>query len=206
MGIRSLLWACPLCGEDRALEDGDGRKEAVCRACGTAFARVRGADIEARRKDGSTEVRTAADWLERLPSPGAILGQGGGDGPVRTAEARIAEVVGEEVVRVGGDYLNRVEVWGEESPGTVELWPDRLVIGRQDEDPVVWPLETLTAVQTSSKTLQLKARSAPLTSFRFVHDASLLWERLLHAALRDFYGRTGRGEIVEFQPRITAAR
>lgn len=201
MGIPSLLWACPLCGEDRGLEEVGG--ETVCRACGARYRRVQGANIRVERPDAGSEVHTPAEWLDRLPTPEEILQASGEGQPVRTAAAGVAEVTGEEVVRVAGEYLNRVEVWGEERPGSVELWPDRLVVTLEDDASSVWPLDSLTAVQTSSRTLQLKRRHHPLTSFRFLHDASFLWERLLHAALRDLYGRTGRGEIAEFQPRIT---
>lgn len=123
----------------------------------------------------------------------------------------IQPVTGEATIvgRIG--FLNRIEVFGEKTRGILTLLADGLIVGvdgvqeGQEEDREDWwGLETLTAVQTSSKSLQLKRRDAPLVSFRFLDDSLFLWEQLLRAALRDFYARTGRGEILEFQPRIVA--
>lgn len=109
--------------------------------------------------------------------------------------------------RVFGEhgYLNRVEVWGEPTAGRLELWAGRLVWSPDQGDSEAWPLDSLTAVQASSRAIQLNRARAPLVEVRFDDDSIFLWERLLHAALREFYGRTGRGEIVEFQPRIVTA-
>ncbi|NIP82507.1 MAG: hypothetical protein GWM90_26110 [Gemmatimonadetes bacterium] len=203
MAIPDLLWACPECGEDGGLQPGG--KDARCRACGTRFQRERGAAIRAVRPDGTSEIRSPAEWLDRLPHPRDIVGKGRSDAPIRAAKVDISEVTGHEAVHGETGYLNRIELWGEESPGTLALWRDRLVVAPEDHSPDDWPLETLTAVQTSSSSLQLKRSGAPLVSFRFHADSSFFWERLVRAALRDFYGRTGRGEIVEFQPRIVTA-
>ncbi len=198
MPLSNLLWACPLCGEDRALLEGDS-----CRKCGTAFRRGAHATIVAHQPNGTEQVGSAAEWLARLPDPASLLASD----PIRAARAEIREVVRDDVVTGDAGYLNRVEVLGDPVPGSLRLTADRLIVEREGGDrpgSEDWPLETLTAVQTSSRSLQLKRRDAPLTSFRFRDDALYLWERVLRAALRDFYGRTGRGEIQEFQPRIVA--
>lgn len=112
-------------------------------------------------------------------------------------------VDGETVHGENGGYLNRFEIWGEPSPGRLEVWPERLILTLEGPGGAeVWPLESLTAVQASSHTLQLNRRGVPLASFAFLDDSIFLWEELLHAVLRAFYTRTGRGRIVEFQPRI----
>lgn len=200
MTIPSLLWACPVCGTDRGLEP--GRRGALCRECGARFRRDRGASLRADRADGGTQVRSAAEWLERLPEPRSLIRDAGGGKPIRSSRVEVSEVTGEEVVRANEAYLNRIERWGEPWPGRLEMWPDRLVLARDGGQRSAWPLDAITAVQTSSSDLQLNRRDGPLTSFRFADDSSYLWERLLHALLRDFYGRTGRGVITEFQPRI----
>jgi hypothetical protein len=200
MSIPSLLWACPACGTDRGLEASRGG--AMCRACGTRFRRDRGASLRAVHVDGRTETRSAADWLDLLPEPRTVIREAGQGQPVRSSRVLISEVTGEVAVRADGAYLNRIERWGEPWPGRLEMWHDRLVVARDAGLRSAWPLDTLTAVQTSSKDLQLNRQDGPLTSFRFTDDSSYFWERLLHALLRDFYGRTGRGEIAEFQPRI----
>lgn len=211
MPISDLLWGCPACGKDRGLT-GD---PPVCGACETRFLTGPNATIRAVASDGSETVRSAPEWLERLPDPASLLH----DDPIRTARASIRTAIDEKKVFGAAGYLNRVEVLGEEVDGILRLERDRLVLTPEGKEqalqeaqgpaepgepgePEVWPLETITAVQTSSKSLQVKRRHRPLVSFRFKDDAVFLWERLLRAALRDFYGRTGRGEIREFQPRI----
>jgi hypothetical protein len=195
MGIRDLLWACPVCGRDRGI--GEGGK---C-VCGVAFSRGAGARIEARHPDGQIEAREAADWADRLPDVAGLLQAGEGE-VIRVARVRIRSVTGSELVRTRrGRYLNHIETFGAERLGTIELDRDAVTI-RTEGPPDVWPFQALTAVQASSSTLQLKARDRPLVSLRFLDDSIFLWENLLTEALRFFYRRTGRGEIVEFQPRI----
>ncbi|MGK7312575.1 MAG: hypothetical protein ACN0LA_10105 [Candidatus Longimicrobiales bacterium M2_2A_002] len=205
MAISDLLWACPECGEDRGLTpDGSAYR---CRACDTFYRRDEGASIRARRSDGTAVVRTPAEWLDRLPDPETLVQNRDSDvTPVRRAAVDVARVVDSDTVHGrGGGYLNRIEIWGDESPAELALFPDYLELAPGDGEPERWPLESVTAVQASSSDLQINRTGAPLASFHFRDDSSFLWEELLHAALRDFYGRTGRGEVVEFQPRITTA-
>jgi hypothetical protein len=191
MPLYDLLWACPVCGEDRGLIQDDE----TCTGCATRFLRGAGASIRAVNPDGSVETRSPAEWLDRLPAPAALLQHD----PVRVAHVLIQPVTGDVNVSDKTGFLNRIEVFGDERPGEVQLEADGLRVAGE-----WWGLETLTAVQTSSKSLQIKRSGQPLVSFRFRDDSVFLWEQLLRAALRDFYGRTGRGEIREFQPRIVA--
>lgn len=199
MAISDLLWACPACGEDRALT----RAHAVCSACGTRFLRGLRGTIRAVSPDGGEISRSATQWVQELPHPAALLE----NDPIRTARVRVRTVTGGAKVFGEAGYLNRVEVFGPDAPGRIRLHSDRLIVERQtgsegSEGPETWPLETLSAVQASSNSLQLKRKGAPLVAFRFEDDAIYLWEHLLRAALRELYRRTGRGEIREFQPRI----
>ena len=209
MAIADLLWACPACGTDRGISPDDG----VCMACGTRFDRGRKATIRATRPDGTTEVGSAAEWLRRLPDPSSLLEHE----PIRTAHVLIRSATGERRVFGESGYLNRAEIFGKGAPGRLRLEIDRLMVTREPAasgqagngaayGEEVWPLEQLTAVQASSSSLQLKRRDHPLEAFRFLDDAVYLWEQLLRAALRDFYRRTGRGDIVEFQPRVAVRR
>ena len=200
MGLADLLWACPECGADRGL-NAQGRAY-VCRSCATRFRRGRGADIRAERPDGTVVVRSPAEWTALLPDPAGVLREGGAETPLRAARVTWQEVTGFDTVRDRDGYLNRVELWGDERPGRLELWPDALVHVPEGEGPTHSPLDSVIAVQASSSSLQVNRREQPLVSFRFEDDSILLWEELLRAALRDFFRRTGRGEIVEFQPRI----
>ena len=197
MALSDLLWACPRCGTDRGLDP-----EGVCQSCGTRYSRGAGAEIVAATPDGSDVVRSAADWADRLPDPATLLVEQE-DTPVRRAGVSIRRVQAEERVSDASGYLNRIEIFGEPRDGSLTLFRNHIVVQEEGEgEPEEWPLEELTAVQASSSTLQLKRQRTPLVSFRFHDDSVFLWESLLHAALRDFYGRTGRGKILEFQPRI----
>lgn len=204
MGLPDLLWACPECGEDRGLSP--DRPGFTCRACGTRFRRDRGASIRAQRPDGSHVIRRPREWLQRLPDPAVLLQRGKDeDRPLRSARVVARWVTGTDAVDDRDGYLNRIEVWGDGEPGTLEIWTDSLVFAPEGEEPARWPLESIVAVQASSNSLQINRSDAPLVGFRFTDDSIRLWEELLRTALRDFYGRTGRGEILEFQPRIVTA-
>jgi hypothetical protein len=193
VAISDLLWACPECGKVGGVGAGGG-----CR-CGASFRRGRGASIEATLPDGRVVVLQPDEWVDRLPDPATLLERAP---TIRQARVTAREATGSAPLRSGGRYLNQVEQYGPKIQATLSLRPDRVEYHPEGEDPRVWPLEELTAVQTSSSTLQLRARHQPLLSVRFLDDSLFLWESLLHAALRDFYRRTGRGEIAEFQPRI----
>jgi hypothetical protein len=206
VAIRDLLWACPECrriGGIRTGRDGDR-----CIGCGTRFRRVRAAVIEAARTDGSREALPAAVWAERLSAIDldAIVkgaGEAASDFDLRErVRARFA--VGETPVRHAGRYMNRIERFGPDQHGTLELADGALVFRRDDGSDVAWPFDRITAIQPSSSTLQIKGKGMPLASFRFPDGSARLWEELLCAALRRHYREAGRGEIVEFQPRIVS--
>jgi hypothetical protein len=197
LALTDLLWACPQCGTLGAIDD-EGR----CR-CQVRFRRTDGAMIEASYPDGRTEVRTAAAWVDELPDPATLLRVGEGE-TVRRADVVFQEVTGTQDIHSGGRFLNRIEQFGAARNGFLELRRGAFRYGESDAEPVVLPMEALTAVQASSSTLQLKARHRPLVSFRFPDDSVFLWELLTQTALSDFYRRSGRGRIVEFQPRIVA--
>jgi hypothetical protein len=204
MALPDILWACPECERTGSI-DPDGR----C-PCGVRFTRGQGSTIRATHPDGRVLELPASEWLDRLPAPATLLGAGEGGSrgsgrdarPVRQARVRTRKATGEVTVRARGRFLNRIERYGTERHGTLTLTRDALLIATEGTDPETWGLERLAAIQASSRALQIRPRGQPLVSFEFVNDSIYLWESLLHAALRDFYGRTGRGEIVEFQPRI----
>ena len=199
MPLPDLLWACPVCARDRGLEE-VGR-EYACAECGTAFRRVRGARIEARMPDGRRETRSPADWVDRLPGVDRLLEAGEGSGAaetIRTARVTARRMTGYQSVRARGRFLNRVEQLGPGFEASLHLTGDALYLSETR-----WDLEELTAVQTSSSSLQVNSRSVPLHDFRFHDDSIYLWEVLLRRAVRTCYQARGRGSIVEFQPRIT---
>ncbi|HEY8469302.1 MAG TPA: hypothetical protein VIL18_06660 [Longimicrobiales bacterium] len=203
MAIRDLFWACPLCGAEESLRPAD-RGEA-CRACGATFRRGRGAEIEAVPPGGAPIVRHAAEWVRRLP-PVRLPDDGEGEGEetlYRRAPVEARFATGYAPVRRGHLFLGRVEQFGTARAGTLELTSHALAFAPESGAPCRWPLEEIGAVQPSSGVLQIRPRREPVVTFRFVEGSVRLWQELIEAALRRFYRRTGRGEIIEFQPRIS---
>jgi len=100
-----------------------------------------------------------------------------------------------------GEYLGAIERMGERQSGTLTLTTRSLEFSG-DTGTITWLLDELTAVQPSSSSLQIKARGRPVVSVRFPSDSPRLWEILLTNGLRELYRSSGRGEILEFQPRI----
>lgn len=196
MAIADLLWTCPVCGLDRGLR---GPDEGTCAGCRTRFDRVRGARIRARLPGGPERVRTAAEWVDELPDPASLLEPGD---PIRSATVRARLVERYEAVREGGRYLNRIEVFGPEGGGTLVLSRESLRYRPGEGTPLAWDFADLAAVQASSRTLQIRGRPHPLASFAFQDDSSFLWEQLLALVVGEHCRRTGRGEVVELQPRI----
>lgn len=145
------------------------------------------------------------EWADRLPSIeeyAARLQPAGADGALQRARVRVRTATGENVVRLGSVYLNRIERFGPPREGMLALLADRLRFDPDGGEAEEWTFDELTAVQPSSSTLQVKARRRPVVSFRFPEDSARFWEEILCAALRRHYRGAGRGEIVEFQPRI----
>lgn len=163
--------------------------------------------------DGRRESRSPAEWVDRLPPIDTLLGAAGDEHQpdvLRVAPVTARRLTGYRNARAGGRFLNRVEELGPAFEATLRLERDALSISPEsgpagDEGAMRLDLEALTAVQTSSRSLQVNSRSAPLHDFRF-HDESLyLWENLLREALQVWYRARGRGRIAEFQPRIAVA-
>lgn len=107
-------------------------------------------------------------------------------------------------LKEGRRLLGFVERFGEKIPGTVSLdaqairfAPDAGGGGR------VWPLLDVTAVQPASSALQLKVAGQHVVTLRFIDSSVRLWEQRIQEGLRRAYRAAGRGEIVEFQPRVS---
>ena len=187
--IRDLLWACVICGEEEALRV-DNRIE-TCSACGAKYRRTRGAHIAIEVQGRGVETRTAAEWSSQLPP---VTPTGKAECLVRAAESDLT-------VRGYGEYLGRVEKFGNFHFGEIELSESSLKFtAREGDHNFEWPLEDITAVQPSSTALQVKVRKRRVVSIKFVNSSSRLWEERLQVALRKHY--SGR-EVIDFQPRIS---
>jgi hypothetical protein len=206
MAIRDLLWACPLCRREDGLRP-HGKDEEVCTGCGARFRRGQRADIEVTHPGGEVEVHSASAWACRLPPEPSPLEPAGAAQPgqarvLRRARAEVRVAVGEDAVHRGREFVGAAERFGPPAAGELTLTSDALVFRPDSGDERRWPLEELTAIQPSSGTLQLKVRRQPLLALRFPDGSTRLWEESLGSALRAWYRGAGRGEIVEFQPRI----
>jgi hypothetical protein len=200
MAIRDLLWACPLCAAQAALHP-RRRGAEQCASCGASFRRGPGADIIAETAGGSVR-QSGPEWLRRLP-PIIGLGEGeGGEGHSRATRVEIRRAIGLEAVHAGGRYLGAIERLGPSGLGRLELTADTLSLAPAAGQPQAWSLAAVCAVQPSSSTLQLKLREEPVISLRFLDESVRFWEELLQRTLAAYHRRGGKGEILEFQPRI----
>ena len=186
--IRDLLWGCVVCGALESLREVD--RIETCERCGATYQRAQGAQIAVEVDGRGIETRSAAEWSAQLPP---VTPTGTAECLARTAESNL-EVSGY------GEYLGRVERFGNFKFGQVELTREALIFRARDgEGSFEWPLADLTAVQPSSTSLQIKAKRRPVVSFKFVYSSSRLWEERIQLALRQYYSTR---EIIEFQPRI----
>jgi len=100
-----------------------------------------------------------------------------------------------------GELVGFAEKLGEARRGSLVLEEETLAF-HSPEVLREWPLMELRAVQTSSSALQISPVGGGLVQFRFLADSPKRWEDLLRHALKAAYKKRGRGEILEFQPRI----
>lgn len=196
MAIRDLLWACPLCGAVSGLRRVDGRER--CRACGTEYRRGAGSRIVAFPVGRPRLDRSSVEWLAGLP-PIEPFPDGGASRETRVS-ARFAGV--DVRVRWRGELLGFREALGEPVAGVLRLTPDRLEFQALGGELHGWSLGEITGVQPSSSTVQVKPRHEGVVGFRFTDESPRLWEELLGESLRRWYRRAGRGEVIEFQPRV----
>lgn len=205
MPLKHLLYRCPSCGHDPT----EGVKDvAECRACGTSYRRGR-ADpgrILVAPTDGSEprEVApgTLVDAIEAHGGPRTAARAP--DGSIRyeaDVEASRSEEA-ERPLRHRGQLLGFVERLGDGWKGRLVATGDALSLLRDGEPVNHWNLLDLGAIQASSSALQISTRENRVFQFRFAGDSPRRWEDLLRWLVAEAYRREGRGEVVEFQPRI----
>jgi hypothetical protein len=170
-------------------------------------------------------TKAAAEWADALPTDPLAAGSpssssrasdtagtgtaatDGSQGGVLRRDAVLARfAVGEEAIRLGHEYLGRMERLGEPVRGTLRLTDTVLELRLEDGDTRSWALDDMSALQASSGTVQIRPRGEPIVSFEFPDSSARLWEESIAAALRHRWALMGRGEIVEFQPRIVGPR
>ncbi len=210
MAIRDLLWTCPLCGAVDALAPA-GKTER-CRSCGALFRRGRRALIEVTRPDGTIETRAAAEWAAMLPAAppgpgggGEVAGESGAGHALGATRVLARFALGDEAIRRGGVFQGFMERLGPERAGTLALTEAALELKLDDGEARRWALDELSALQASSTSIQIRPRGEPIVSFAFPESSARLWDESIAGAVRLRWRSLGRGEIVEFQPRIVTA-
>lgn len=197
MAIRDLLWVCPLCHTTGGLRP--VRRADRCANCATLFRRGKGAEIVAVQPSGAVTRLPAREWLERIPPVDPA------DQPTELGPERVflRTVVRMEPVHQNTELIGWFERFGPKRPGTLHLLTDRLRFDGEG-GAVEWPLDRLTAVQPTSSALQIKARNTQVAAFRFIDGSLRLWDTGIQEAVRRTWRNAGRGEILEFLPRIRA--
>jgi hypothetical protein len=198
MAIRDLLWGCPLCGTEGRLRDRGS--VTVCKACGARLRRGAGAAIIAATPDGREREESPAAMVDRLPppvQPAAEETLGPERATLRIAEQPVA-------FRPGGVFVGWGERFSPRRAGTAALTPESLVFQEEGGGaPHEWRLDAFTAVQPTSSALQIKTRDDPVAYLDFFESSVRRWEFWIQHRLRTLYRDGGKGEIVEFQPRIS---
>lgn len=200
MPLSDFIFRCPECGQDPVR----GEKERVgCPACGVTYRRGGdGARIVVERADGSRHEVPAWELADALE--GSALQAAWEEGSIRYGAAvQVRRLQGEEPVYFRGRILGFAERVGPAREGSVEVTGSHLAFTDAAGGTQRWPLLDLRAVQTSSKSLQIVPVEGPMVQLRFPDDSPRRWEALLHTLLRRAWRRAGRGEITEFQPRIS---
>ncbi len=176
--------------------------DVTCSRCKAVFRRGAGAALEVHLPGQPAELRgvmdvvdTIGEWDEREPTERK-------DGRLDyAADVAFRRSTGQGIIRQKGGVFGFYEELEPEADGRLSIHEDGLTLFVGTEAAFEWPWERLTAVQTSSKTLQINTSGDRLFSFRFLNDSPRRWELMLHKALHTHYAALGL-EIREFQPRI----
>jgi DNA-directed RNA polymerase subunit RPC12/RpoP len=204
MGLANLLYRCPRCGTEPV----EGEKDQVrCTGCGRSFVRGRGhleiLETEPGAPGGPTRAVPAWVLTEAIRAMGGPLTRAmGPDGSISDA-ARVLfrRSLSEEPVYFRGRLLGFCEMRSEEAEGELRI-RDRTVSLVRGDGTESWDLLDLLALQTSSSSVQISTRDGGVIQFKFVSDSSRRWEDLLRLLVARAWREAGRGEILEFQPRI----
>lgn len=204
MALTDFLYRCPACGAEPL--EGRGRA-ASCGGCGRTF--VPTANRRALRVEGAAGHEgemTMPEARAAIDARGGALSRAEGSELRRTARVRLRLAEREEPVYYGGRLLGWFEKFGTGREGRLAL--DDTTVSFTPDDPKgpshAWTLLDVRALQSSSSTVQISLPGDRISLFRFPADSSRRWEELFQEALRRAWLAAGRGEIVEFQPRIRA--
>lgn len=204
MPLVHLLFRCPICGQT-PLEGADDR--AACPRCGADFrrggpgARIRVSEpAKNPREVPAWELgRAVQEWADQAEASAAA-----GGGSRHQARVTARRLASEEPVVFRGSLLGFAERSTPEETGILTLAGDLLAYRADGASATEeWPLLEIRAVQTSSRSVQVRLSGGDLVQFGFPEDSPKRWDELLRARIARLWRETGRGEVTEFQPRIT---
>ena len=163
---------------------------------------ARGVDV---RTGGHASNVSMADLVDRIHAHGGpITAATEAGGRLQYgAEAVYHGLVEEEPVWSGGRVLGYVEHPPLDVGGALEVTAEELAFRGVGVDGTRWPLADVTALQVSTRSIQVGIRYVGTVQLTFPEASTYRWEALLHHLIREVWRRNGRGEITEFQPRIT---
>jgi hypothetical protein len=198
MALVDFLYRCPFCGHDPMQGRGD---LAQCPSCSRRYEPVGvGTRIRVTEEGGEPTLELPARALSaRLHELGGPLTRAldSKDRLFHSSEAQGRFSVGETAVRFQGRLMGYFERLSSPVRGELVLDGSTLEFGGRE-----WPLLDLRSLQAVSSALQITSRDGSLAHFRFIHDSPRRWEELLRAAVQETWSAAGRGQVVEFQPRI----
>jgi hypothetical protein len=172
---------------------------AGCRACARVYEHIpeRGR-IRVEGQDGSVLELD----LDELVAGTARADVGEVVAPVLTVEAVARVAREEEAVTYRRSLIGFVESRGPALSGRLSLHGDRIDF-KPDAGPLrTWALLDVRAVQAASASVQISPLEGGVVTFRILGDSPRRWEELVRTRIRDAWRAAGRGEIIEFQPRI----
>jgi hypothetical protein len=188
--------------------------------CGLEIERTKGGgegeELRVRHPSGGTRALSVATVVERMDKiregwdrSGVQTGPGGPRPRLpATAHVRMRSAGPEGPVLHEDFLLGFVERFGRGVRGLLRLTEAHLELHPTGEPSKTlhWPLEAITALQTSSSSVQITLEGEGLFQFRFEEASPKRWDDLLRWALQERWRALGRGDIAEFQPRIRGAR
>lgn len=200
MALTDLCYRCPACGRDPMRGKGD---RAWCLGCGTRIARRRGRLFVTNKSQESHEINACKLVLDIDLHEEYIRGTFRPDVDFRrSARALVSWRTEERAIRYKGVLRGFAETMGDPTPGTVSARRDEVRIETPVTGREAWSYLELGALQASSSSLQLSLAGGRFVQFQFAGDSPRRWEEMLRALVRDAHRRAGRGQVLEFQPRI----
>lgn len=95
----------------------------------------------------------------------------------------------------------RVEKPVKLAKGRLLLYPDSMAF-HTSREVFTWHIGDVTCVTTNGHYFEFKIRKQPFYQILFKEESPLKYQLLLRKWLDEFYRQTGRGKIVEYQPRV----